>query len=64
MNEAVILLKRDAGGRGDLVRAYERSGLSGPKFGALSGVNYQTFATWRREHGTQPPRAGGGPRRG
>lgn len=63
MNEAAIILKRDAGGRVvvveqqrvDLVRAYERSGLSGPKFAALVGVNYQTFATWRRKHGTQPP---------
>ena len=58
-----MILKRDAGGRVvvaeqqrvDLVRAYERSGLSGPKFAALAGVNYQTFATWRRKHGTQPP---------
>jgi hypothetical protein len=25
---------------------YERSGLSGPKFAALCGVKYQTFATW------------------
>jgi hypothetical protein len=53
MNEAEILLKRDAGGRGvvaeqqrvDLARAYECSGLSGPKFAALAGVNSQTFAT-------------------
>jgi len=25
---------------------YERSGLSGPKFAALCGVKYQTFACW------------------
>ncbi|HET7751101.1 MAG TPA: hypothetical protein VFK81_17060 [Terriglobales bacterium] len=25
---------------------YERSGLRGPKFAALCGVKYQTFATW------------------
>jgi transposase len=25
---------------------FERSGLSGPKFAALAGVPYQTFATW------------------
>ncbi len=25
---------------------YERSGLSGPKFAALCGVKYQTFAGW------------------
>ena len=61
-NEAMIL-KRDAGGRVvvplerqiELVREYERSGLSGPKFAAMAGLRYQTFATWRRKHGTQPP---------
>jgi len=25
---------------------YERSGLSGPKFAAVCGVKYQTFAAW------------------
>ena len=63
MNEEAIILKRDAAGRVvvteqqrvDLVRAYERSGLSGPKFAELAGVNYQTFASWRSQHGTQPP---------
>ena len=29
-----------------LVEAYAKSGLSGPKFAALHGVNYQTFAAW------------------
>lgn len=29
-----------------LVEAYAASGLSGPKFAALHGVNYQTFAAW------------------
>lgn len=29
-----------------LVEAYAASGLSGPKFAALHGVNYQTFASW------------------
>jgi hypothetical protein len=60
-NEAMIL-KRDAGGRVmvplarqiELVREYERSGLSGPKFAAMAGLSYQTFATWRRKHGTLP----------
>ena len=58
-----MILKRDAGGRVmvslarqvELVREYERSGLSGPKFAAIAGLKYQTFATWRRKHGTQPP---------
>ena len=29
-----------------LVEAYATSGLSGPKFAAHHGVNYQTFAAW------------------
>ncbi len=29
-----------------MLEAYARSGLSGPKFAALHGVNYQTFAGW------------------
>ena len=61
-SEAMIL-KRDAGGRVvvpverqiELVREYERGGLSGPKFAAMAGLKYQTFATWRRKHGTHPP---------
>jgi transposase len=28
---------------------YERSGVSGPKFAALVGVKYQTFATWKQQ---------------
>ena len=58
-----MILKRDAGGRVvvpvqrqiELVREYERSGLSGPKFAAMAGLKYLTFATWRRKHGTEPP---------
>ena len=36
---------------------YERSGLSGPKFAALCGVKYQTFASWlaRRKSRRQAP---------
>jgi hypothetical protein len=30
-----------------LLAEFERSGLSGPKFAALAGVKYQTFAWWR-----------------
>jgi hypothetical protein len=62
MSSEAMILKRDAGGRVvvslerqiELVREYERSGLSGPKFAELAGLRYQTFATWRRKHGTQP----------
>ena len=37
---------------------YERSGLSGPKFAALCGVKYQTFASWlaRRKSERQAPK--------
>jgi hypothetical protein len=60
-NEAMIL-KSDAGGRMlvpverqvELVREFERSGLSGPRFAAMAGLKYQTFATWRRKYGTLP----------
>lgn len=62
MSKEAIVLKRDAGGRVlvpvarqvELVREFERSGLSGPKFATLAGVNYQTFAAWRRKHGRGP----------
>ena len=33
-----------------LVREFERSGLSGPKFAARAGLPYATFAAWRRRH--------------
>ena len=32
--------------RGELLAEYDRSGLSAPKFAALSGIKYQTFAGW------------------
>lgn len=69
-----MILKSDAGGRVivpverqvELVREFERSGLSGPRFAALAGLKYQTFAAWRRKHGQLPaqrrpatPQAGG-----
>lgn len=40
-----------------LVEAYAASGLSGPKFATLHGVNYQTFAAWlqkRKRVGSVP----------
>ena len=44
-----------------LLDEFERCGVSGVKFAALVGINYQTFATWaqrrRRELGKYPPRA-------
>lgn len=61
MNKEAIVLKSDGAGRVqtpvarqvELVREFERSGLSGPRFAELAGVRYQTFATWRRKHGVQ-----------
>lgn len=59
MNKDAMVLKSDKAGRVqtpvqrqvELVREFERSGLSGPRFAELAGVKYQTFATWRRRHG-------------
>lgn len=59
MSKEAMVLKSDEAGRVQtplerqltLVREFERSGLSGPRFAALAGVKYQTFATWRRRHG-------------
>lgn len=59
MNKEAIVLKSDGAGRVQtpvdrqiaVVREFERSGLSGPRFAAMAGINYQTFVTWRRKHG-------------
>ena len=63
------VLKTDVLGRVKTPRArqealldeFEQSGVSGTKFAALIGVNYQTFATWaqrrRRERGKTSLRA-------
>jgi DNA-binding transcriptional regulator YiaG len=48
------ILKVDAHGRvrstperrQKLLEEFDKSGLSGPKFAALTGLKYQTFATW------------------
>ena len=42
--------------RAILLAAYDTSGLSGPKFAQLHGLNYQTFAGWlqRRKRGPAP----------
>ena len=52
--------------REKLLEEFARSGLSGAKFAALSGIKYQTFAAWvtrrRKEHGlTQAPAKGANP---
>ncbi len=60
------ILKSDARGRvmstpqqrEELLRQYERSGLSGPRFAAAAGVKYQTFASWLQRKGrlSAPPK--------
>ena len=49
--------------RQELLREFDRSGLSGPKFAALTGLKYQTLAGWlhkRRKQGNEvAPVAGG-----
>jgi hypothetical protein len=42
--------------RQELLAEFERSGLSGPKFAAVTGLKYQTLAGWlqrRRKQGAQ-----------
>jgi hypothetical protein len=63
------LLKTDALGRVTLPRhkrealldEFERGGISGPKFAAMVGVKYQTFADWmqRRRQARRSPTLGG-----
>ena len=61
MNE--VILKADRRGRlrytaeqkKALVAAYESSGLSGPRFAALHGVNYQTLVSWLRKRRQDDP---------
>jgi len=52
-----------AGRREQLLDEFERSGLSGVKFAELTGVKYQTLATWlkkrRKARGQGACRAGG-----
>jgi transposase-like protein len=65
-----IILKSDRRGRLRfppeqrlaLLDAYDASGLSGPKFAQLHGVNYQTFAGWvqRRKRAQAPVAPGTG----
>jgi hypothetical protein len=48
-------VKTPAARRESLLDEYERSGLGGQEFASLSGIKYQTFATWvqrrRRKRG-------------
>ena len=44
--DAVARLHPTPQQRDQILDEYEHSGLSGPKFEALCGVKYQTFAAW------------------
>src|SRR6478752_2415456 len=65
-NACSLILKTDSRGRvrfplqkrEALLDEFEKSGLSGIKFAALSGIKYQTFANWvqrRRKGQTSVP---------
>ena len=60
MNE--LIMKTDRRGRlrytadqKQALVAYEASGLSGPRFAALHGVNYQTLVSWLRKRRREDP---------
>ena len=50
-------VRTPAARRESLIQEFERSGLSGAKFAALTGIKYSTFASWLQE---RRRRGGGG----
>jgi hypothetical protein len=46
--------KTPAARREQLLDEFERSGLSGAKFAALTGIKYSTFAAWASRRRKQP----------
>ena len=62
LNKTDVLgrMQRTREQRERILDEYERSGLSGPKFAALCGVKYQTFANWlqrrKRQRNAYPKR--------
>lgn len=42
-------VRRSAAQRAAVLDEWDRSGLSGVAFARLSGINYQTLATWRQQ---------------
>ena len=46
-------VKTPARRREQLLDEFERSGLSGQQFAALTGIKYQTFATWAQKRRRQ-----------
>ena len=64
-------VKTDAARRNAILDEFERSGLSGVKFAAVTGIKYATLASWvqrrRREQGSYRDKAAAGklaPRQG
>jgi len=51
-------VKSTAEQREAVLREFKRSGLSGPRFAAVAGINYQTFAVWMRKARQQTHLAG------
>lgn len=43
-------MRTSAARRENLLAEFDRSGLSAAKFAELSGIKYQTFATWVQKH--------------
>lgn len=62
LNEGTSIIKTDeigrrktaAARREQLLDEFDRSGLSGAKFAALTGVKYSTFAAWAHRRRKQP----------
>ena len=56
--DALGRVRTSAEHREAILDEFERSGVSGPKFAEVYGINYQTFSTWRqkrrRERGEYP----------
>lgn len=55
--DALGRVRTPAAKRGEILAAFERSGVSGAEFAALVGVKYSTFASWRQARPRGTPRA-------
>lgn len=42
-------VRRSAAQRAEILGEFDRSGLSGPQFARVSGLSYQTLATWLKK---------------
>src|SRR3954469_19948835 len=39
-----------SGRREELIEEFQKSGLSAPRYGKVTGLSYSTFATWLQKH--------------